>query len=178
MSGSASSLGLASDAESVLDECLVYQGLKLLKRPIRHLSIYRLPSFDPSSSWTLFKDEGAWHVRRIVLATVQEGPGWAAHSYGADGLLEEEAALGLLKELSSLSVSAFETHSATIGIDGMRTRVKVWRGVERHMALDWWGAAPERWTPLRDFVHQAIETMEAALPSSTHRLQVTHPWVE
>lgn len=178
MTGDATSLGLRRASYSALDQCLEFGGLQPLKGASEHFSIHRLPSFDPSASWTLISDKDAWLVRRITLASVHEGLDWTEHTYGAQGFLAANVAQGLLQELSSLNVPMFDTQSGTIGLDGMRLRLTVWRGTTQQAALEWWGSVPEPWLPMRDFIAHAIEEFEAVLPASTHALQTHHDWVE
>lgn len=173
----ATSLGLRRASHSMLDQCLEFGGLRPLNRASQHFAIHRLPSFDPSASWTLISVDDVWLVRRIALAVVHEGPDWNEHSFGSEGVLDASVAMHLLKDLSSLAVPMFDTRSATIGLDGMCLRLQLWRGTNQQAAVEWWGSAPESWWPVRDFMERAIEAFEAVLPASTYELQVRHPWV-
>jgi hypothetical protein len=178
MDSRASSLGLQSSDLTVLGNSLGYPGLATLKWALPHFTIFRLPSFDPSSSWTLIETNSDWRVRRIVLAQVSEMGVWNAHTFGAEGFLSEATAIELLENLSALSIPLFDTRADSIGLDGMTCGLRLQKASKLEASFFWWGTALEGCAEVREFVARAIETFEAALPASSHALQQIHPWVE
>lgn len=158
------------EARRLLKNPLDHPGL--VKRPRASLKVrlWRSPSFDPESSWTILADGDGWFVRRIVYAPrFEAGIRWR-HTYGAEGRMQAKAATALLQDLYAIRLPPF-VEIKTMGVDGVRHGVEAGAFLN-HVSLSWWGEAPEGWGPLRDWCDVAVRELEANLPPCTIPLQV------
>jgi hypothetical protein len=164
------------DSRQQLERPLEFAGLVRRPRATQEVRIWRAPSFDPESSWTIVADQGEWFVRRIVYLRRLAAKEIWHDTFASEAGLPEALALSLLRDLRAISIPPFVKVSG-IGLDGARYGIEI-RGFMTDVTLSWWGKAPEDWDALRAWYEIAIGALEAQLPPSTTPLQVLHPWVE
>jgi hypothetical protein len=164
------------DARRLLKNPLDHPSLVKRPRASQKARLWRSPSFDPESSWTILADSDGWFVRRMAYAPRYEaGVRWP-YTYGSEAPLPAKIATALLQDLYAIRLPPF-VEIKTIGLDGARYGVET-GAFWNHASLSWWGAAPEGWSPLRDWYGAAVRALESCLPSCTVTLQQAHPWVE
>lgn len=164
------------DARRELERPLKVSGLVRRPRATQEVRIWREPSFDPESSWTIVADQGEWFVRRVVYLRQSELGGIRHDTFASEASLAEAVALSLLRDLRAISIPPF-IRVGGFGLDGARYGIEA----DSFMAgvrLQWWGKAPEGWGAIRSWYKAAIGVLESKLPPSTAPLQRLHPWVE
>jgi len=137
----------------------------------RLLCLWRLPSFSPYASWSLFRQSKTDHhiVRRLMhdpsrgLPTSIDDP----HIYGAEGRLADADAQAVLDGFESLLVPVFRRFPG-VGLDGVLYGVRT-GNCYAGACLEWWEDGAEGWAPLRAMFDRAIETFERVLPAASLR---------
>jgi hypothetical protein len=137
------------DARRLLERPLDHPGLVQRRRASQEVRIWRAPSFDPESSWTMIVDKSEWFVRRVV---------------------------SLVRDLRAIRIAPFVKISG-LGLDGATYGVET-TSFMAQVRLSWWGKAPEEWDALRSWYGATVGVLESHLPASTTPLQAFHPWVE
>jgi hypothetical protein len=138
--------------------------------------IWRSPSFDPESSWTIIADKSEWYVRRVVYVR-RSAAGEIWHdTFGSEARLAEPLALSLVGDLRLIQIAPF-VKLGGVGLDGARYGVET-TAFMTQVNLSWWGKAPEEWSALRSWYGAAISALEAQLSPCATPLQAFHPWVE
>jgi hypothetical protein len=164
------------EARRLLERPLEYPGLVKRRGACQEVRIWRSPSFDPDSSWTILSDKSGWYVRRVVYARrSMAGEVWH-DTFASEVHLAEPLALSLIGDLRAIRIAPFVRLGA-VGLDGARYGIETTAFMVQ-VRLSWWGAAPQEWSALRSWYGAAISVLEAQLPPSTMPLQVFHPWVE
>ena len=164
------------DARRLLERPLDYPGLVQRPRARLEVRIWRAPSFDPESSWTIIADKSDWFVRRVVyLRRSSAGEIWH-DTFASEARLAESVALSLIRDLRTICVAPFVEVSG-LGLDGARYGVET-SNYMTHVRISWWGKAPEEWGALRSWYGATIGVLESQLPPSSTPLQAVHPWVE
>ena len=164
------------EARRLLERPLEYPGLVERRRASRVVRIWRSPSFDPESSWTIIEDKGEWYVRRVVYVQQAAADGFRHDTFASEGRLAEGLALSLIRDLRAIRIEPFVPLGG-LGLDGVSYGVEATTFMAE-VRLSWWGRAPEEWSALRSWYRAALGALEAQLPPSTTPLQARHPWVE
>lgn len=137
----------------------------------RLLCLWRLPSFSPHASWSLFRQRDAdrWAVRRLMhdpgrgLPVNVEDP----HVFGAEGVLPAADAQDIVDRFEALSLPVFRRYPG-VGLDGTAYGVRT-GNVYGGACVEWWEHGPEGWAPLRAAFAHAVEALERVLPAPTLR---------
>ncbi len=172
----ASSLGFGGDEAVSLDSPFDFDLLPSVPRHLRTVNfmISRLPSFDPSASWTVYHHDNCDRVRRVVVG--QTGSHISnVNSYGADAQIGDGVLFELLAELDEVPVPN-PKRATEVGIDGMSCRFQS-AASNRRDAVDvgWWGNPPEGFNQLTTWMEKAVILLETFLPASTLPLVSAHP---
>jgi hypothetical protein len=93
------------EARRLLERPLEYPGL--VERRSRVVRIWRSPSFDPESSWTIIEDKGEWYVRRVVYVQQAAADGFRHDTFASEGRLAEGLALSLIRDLRAIRIEPF-----------------------------------------------------------------------
>lgn len=137
----------------------------------RQLCVWRLPSFEPHSSWSLFVADRSkdYVVRRLEhdprrgLPSNRIDP----HIFGAEAPVREAAGLKIIATFEGLSVPPFR-RPGWVGLDGTYFGVHFgnnWQGTR----INWWSRPSEDWSPLIATFNALIQQFEEILPASTLR---------
>lgn len=165
-----------AEARRLLERPLEYPGLVERRGASQEVRIWRSPSFDPESSWTMIADKSGWYVRRVVYVR-RSAAGEIRHdTFASEVRLAEPLALSLVRDLRAIRIAPFVKLSA-LGLDGATYGIET-TAFMAQVRVSWWGKAPEEWNALRSWYGAAIGVLEAQLPPSTTPLQACHPWVE
>jgi hypothetical protein len=164
------------DARRLLERPLDHPGLVQRRRASQEVRIWRAPSFDPESSWTMIVDKSEWFVRRVVYVR-RSAAGEIWHdTFASEARLAEPVALSLVRDLRAIRIAPFVKISG-LGLDGATYGVET-TSFMAQVRLSWWGKAPEEWDALRSWYGATVGVLESHLPASTTPLQAFHPWVE
>ena len=169
------------DARRLLERPLDYPGLVQRRRARQEVRIWRAPSFDPESSWTIIADKSEWFVRRVVhvrseVLGQERRPEMRHDTFASEARLAEPLALSLIRDLRAICIMPFVKVSG-LGLDGATYGVET-SSFKALVRLSWWGKAPEEWGALRSWYGATIGVLESQLLPSTTPLQALHPWVE
>ena len=135
----------------------------------RLLCLWRLPSFSPHASWSLFRrrDADGFVVRRLMhdpsrgLPVDVDDP----HVHGAEGLVATTAGERVLTAFAALRFPVFERYPG-VGLDGTRYGIRTGNRYGG-ACIEWWEGGPAGWTPLADLFDDTIRRFEAILPAAT-----------
>ena len=112
------------DARRLLERPLDYPGLVQRRRASQEVRIWRAPSFDPESSWTIIVDKSEWFVRRVVyIRRSAAGEIWH-DTFASEARLAEPVALSLVRDLRAICIAPFVKVSG-LGLDGARSACAV-----------------------------------------------------
>jgi hypothetical protein len=164
------------NARRLLERPLDYPGLVQRRGANQEVRIWRAPSFDPESSWTIIADKSEWFVRRVVYVR-RSAAGEIWHdTFASEARLAEPVALSVVRDLRAICIVPFVKLSG-LGLDGTAYGIETGSFMAQ-VRLSWWGKAPEEWGALRSWYAATIGVLESQLPPSTTPLQALHPWVE
>lgn len=135
----------------------------------RLLTIWRMPSFDPYASWTIYEASEIW-VRCVVARQHHEPAHTGIDTYVADRLFDPRTALRLRDEIEALARQSAPPRASGVMLDGMRL------GVRSESADFWWRS--DLATPLNPWWAAAREALDAGMPASTVPIQNVHRWIE
>jgi hypothetical protein len=164
------------EARWLLERPLDYPGLVERRGASQEVRIWRSPSFDPESSWTIIEDKGEWYVRRVVYVQRSVAGEFWHDTFASEGRLAEALALSLIRDLRAIRIEPF-VKLGGLGLDGATHGVETTTFMVQ-VRLSWWGKAPEEWSALRSWYRAAIGVLEGQLPPTKTPLQALHPWVE
>ena len=167
------------EARRMLESSIDYPGLPVRTRAQQAICLWRQPTFDPESSWSLIRDGETWYVRRIVYARMTDEQDGSIHHniYGSEAIISDVEAGDLISNLSRVHLPPFVALQDRIVLDGCWYGVRC-RDLIREAQVSWWCQAPNEWTELRDWYAKALSIFEACLPECSVQIQSNHPWVE
>ena len=166
--------------KKMLSNPMEFPGLVVRKKAVVVLTLTRAPAFDPEASWTLYRDESQWFVRRITCAASaghMGGSRIALDTYGAEASVETGEAEDLMAALYQIEVNPFPARRNELTLDGCRYGVHCGDSFAS-TDLEWWCKAPSEWAELRDWYANALALFQVRLPRSTIPIQAMHPWCE
>ncbi len=151
-----------------------YPGLIERAEMDRKLLLFRYPAFEASTSWSLFKTDETFWIRRIEWARFQRDRSqWVPvqtaepFTFGCETSCSEEFAEKILSSLSAIEFCPFK-QPALIGIDGTIHGIKTgnrWLSC----SLRWWDLPTDDWKPLAQWFEKSVNKFEKILPQSTCR---------
>lgn len=145
-----------------------FTGLPRRRDADRLLCIWRAPSFASHASWSLFREDDRYIVRRLEhdhargLPINTDDP----HIYGAEALLSASQGRALLDRFETLHLPPFRCTQKP-GLDGTYYGVR-YGGTAQGVDLRWW-EHPAEWEALDTLCAEAADQMDLALPTSTLR---------
>lgn len=136
----------------------------------REFLMWRYPSFEANSSWSIFGTDNPdeYFVRRLEFHPRNQYAFPAPQIFGAEATLPAETARNILSAFDSLRIPVFCQPQDLGGLDGTICGVQFgnyYQGARIH----WWSHYSEVWTPLVQLFDQTLETLDRALPASTLR---------
>jgi hypothetical protein len=142
-----------------LENSLGYPGLVDRARDRIRLRVWRYPSFEPHSSWSMIEAKSGLFLRRVIWEQRRD------FTYGSETPFERPVYDKLCLDLENIEVTPFEAFEG-IGLDGTRY------GIERFSSftsskISWWESPPPGWTALQRWHQKAIEIFDSVLPMST-----------
>jgi hypothetical protein len=139
-------------------------------RAKRLLTIWRLPSFDPYASWTIF-DAGEFWVRRVVAQQRYVAASTVdVDTYVADIIINADAARHLLESIKDLGERASPPRENGVVLDGMRL------GIRTESVDAWWHGHLD--TPYNTCWDATRRQLDAGMPACTIPIQARHQWVD
>lgn len=147
----------------------IYPGLVARRELDRKLLLFRYPSFEVSTSWSLFgADKECW-IRRIEWDRSKWFPSEDAEpfTYGCEVACSTEFSENILSSLSSIKICPFIQPELT-GLDGVIHGIKTgnyWFSC----SLRWWSLPKDDWQPLAQWFENTVNSFEEILPESTSR---------
>ncbi len=139
-----------------------YPGLVSRRQSKRRLKLLELPSFAPETLWALFQEPaGSWSVRRIHRGLQQYPPGIDRPSFGADGVVANEAIDSALAALHQIQIPV--AWPGAIGIDGVIRRLWCPSGFSS-VEVTWW-QDPAELQELNAWFESATSTFGQTLPA-------------
>ena len=133
----------------------------------RKILLFCYPSFEPSTSWSLFKTDKNYFLRRVEwdgkksLSSQNSEP----FTVGCEVIFSTETAEEILLSLSLIEFCPFK-QPELIGVDGTVCGITVgndWLSC----SLRWWYLPSDDWKSLVDWFGQTVSLFEQALPQST-----------
>ncbi len=134
------------------------------------LTIWRMPSFDPYASWTIF-DAGRFWARRIVaeqrnvLITPVD-----IDIYVADSILNADVAQQLIDDVGTLTNSIEPPRESGVVLDGMRL------GIRSQSTDVWWHSHLA--TPYNSCWDAARRELDDLMPACTIPIRDRHQWID
>jgi hypothetical protein len=150
-----------------------YPAMPSLARATMVLQVYVVPSFQPMSSWTLFRlRESGYQVRRVrwdfaadyYPIAVSDPTTYAADSRLGTALVERE-----LAGLASISFPPFDL-SRRFGIDGITFGIRT-VSFGSSSEFSWWCHPPAGCESIAEWYHRFVESIESTLPAHTDHLR-------
>lgn len=147
----------------------IYPGLMARREVDRKLVLFRYPSFEVSTSWSLFRaNKDSW-VRRIEWDPSKQisSDDIEACTYGCEAPCSTELSESVLSSLSSIKFAPFE-QPELMGTDGTIYGIKTgnhWLSC----SLRWWHLPQDDWQPLAQWFETTVISFEKILPESTYR---------
>jgi hypothetical protein len=144
-----------------------YSGLLQRSRDQRKLMLWRYPTFEPYSSWSIFQVDHHYWVRRIEWNRSRRFPSdnVSPYTYGCEAVIANQSVNTLLSNLSELTFRPFQQPELA-GRDGTIYGVEVgsdWLPCR----LTWWQLPSDDWQPLADWFERAVSEFQSVLPAST-----------
>lgn len=138
----------------------------------REFLMWRYPSFEANSSWSIFrtKNSGEYFLRRLELNPRDRPQGSIPlpDVFGAESPLPAKTVRRILSAFESLRIPAFRQSPVSIVLDGTTCGVQFGNRLQA-TRIHWWSHHSEEWTPLVSLFDQTIETFDRTLPASTLR---------
>lgn len=146
-----------------------YPAMPSLARATMVLQAYVVPSFEPMTSWTLFRlHENDYLVRRVRWDFAADHRPMAVSdptTYAADSLLDTTFVERELADLASITFPPFVL-SRSFGIDGVTFGVRT-VSFGSSSEFSWWCRPPAGCESLAEWYHRFVESVESALPAHT-----------
>ncbi len=159
-------------ALNLLDDSSRFPALREFTVRDLRLFLYRIPSFEPHVSWSLFTDsDHHFTIRRVRWDTASDYHLEIGDPtiYGADSIYREEDITPWLLRLDSISIPAFDI-SHSLGIDGTTFGLRR-SGFSQSAEVSWWCQPPDAWSDLAAWHHGFIDYIESAAPEHTNQLR-------
>jgi hypothetical protein len=146
-----------------------YPGLLVRREVDRKLLLFRYPSFEINTSWSLFKTDKAFWIRRIEWDRSKWFPSEDAEpfTFGCEISCSSDFAENILSSLSSIEFCPLQ-QPTLYGIDGTIHGIKTgnhWLSC----TLRWWYLPADDWKPLAQWFETTVKMFEQVLPESTCR---------
>lgn len=132
------------------------------------LQLFFVPSFEPITSWTVYRPEKSFaHVRRVRwhFAKDYEKRFGEASVFAADGMMPKEDLDTMLHSLSELSFSPFRSSGWVTIADGESFGLR--RIYNDESGEVWWSRPPHGWDQVATWYASALARLDAILPMST-----------
>lgn len=137
----------------------------------RQICLWITPSFEPHSSWSIFKDRKTKEhfVRRLEhdprrgLPVNTDDP----HVYGAEAPIGESLVYETLSAFEAIQAPMFR-RPAWVGLDGVSYGVHIgnyWQST----TVCWWSSFSPEWAPLNELFKSTSQHLDDLLPTSTLR---------
>ena len=159
------------EAVDALDDPSSFSALPARESREIILQLFFIPSFEPISSWTIYRaGDSSAHVRRVRwdFAKNYEARLGAASVIAADGIIPKERLDSLLDPLSELTFPPFPpfrpSEMVTIA-DGESYGIR--RLGYGQLGEVWWSCRPNGWDDVDEWLRYALETLDGCLPMST-----------
>lgn len=137
----------------------------------RLICLWRIPSFEPHSSWSIYRSRnGDEHfVRRLEHDPHRGLPVNVTdpHVYGAEAILSAEQAREIVELFEALEIPMFR-RPAWVGVDGVSYGVRIgnyWQST----TVNWWSSYSHEWQPLHELFEATVCRLDVLLPASTLR---------
>ena len=161
---------IMAEAIDQLDDPSNFPGLKALDSDDVVLQLFRLPSFHPMISWTIFRTPkaGSCVLRRVRwdYATDCKTPLIGRASiYGADTSLSAERLSQWLSPLDSMPFPAFKAPEAMVILDGTGFGLRRKRYYQSSEL--WWSSPPTGWEELVRWSDAITNQLDEALPEAS-----------
>jgi hypothetical protein len=148
-----------------------YEGLPDLESKHRRIRIWRYPSFETISSWTIFGFGGELTLRRLEWDRFTEFPSQTElrELYACQAKINEAQFDSLMSGLSEIEFKPLIEHQA-IMCDGTEYGIEVGRGAYSR-SISWHSGPPDGWEKLSEWHEKAIVKLDSYLPESTSRVR-------
>lgn len=157
----------AIEAINALEDPSEFEALK--RRDSREiiLQLFFIPSFEPITSWTVYRaQEDIAHIRRIRWDFAEDHAArfGTASVIAADGILPEESLESILKPLSDLTFPPFRSSGRVVIADGESYGIR--RVNHGELGEVWWTCRPDGWEEAAAWYDATVETLQTYLPKS------------
>lgn len=137
----------------------------------RELCLWRLPAFEPHSSWSIFRVPRSkdFFLRRLEhdprrgLPTNVED----AHVFGCEVPISAGLVEDIVASLEGIATPMFR-RPRTMGLDGVSYGLHL-GGFFQGTRVNWWSHPSDEWLPLMRLHEQLVERLDPLLPASTLR---------
>lgn len=160
-----------SVALEILQKPELFRSLPKRSEYDRRICLWQIPSFEPHSSWSLYREgkTDGYVIRRLEHDPCRGLPVNSSdpHIFGAEALIPAELATEIIKKFEGLSVPMFR-RPAWVGVDGELFGVHMgnfWQGTK----VNWWSHFSPEWEPLNELFQETIVQLDSLLPASTLR---------
>ena len=137
----------------------------------RLICLWRIPSFEPHSSWSLYRERktNEHFVRRLEHDPHRGLPAniSAPHVFGSEAPISAELATKIVEQFEGLTVPMFR-RPAWAGMDGVSFGVHIgnfWQST----TVNWWSSFSPEWKPLNELFQEIVVQLDSLLPASTLR---------
>jgi len=159
------------DRESVaylLEHPERFHGLPKRSEFEREICLWVLPSFEPHSSWSIFRDRKTkeYFVRRLEHDPKRGLPS-NMDIYGADAPISENLATEVLVTFEEIQAPMFRRLSR-IGLDGTSYGVHM-GNYWQNTTVRWWSSFSPEWSSLHELFLATSQRLDGLLPTSTLR---------
>ena len=150
-----------------------YPAMPSLAQASNVLQAYVIPSFQPMTSWTLYRlREDGYRIRRVrwdFAADYYPIAVGAPTTYGADSHPDAAFVDKELAVLASISFPPFDL-SQSFGIDGITYGIRT-SSFGSSSEFSWWCRPPAGCERLAEWYHCFVESIESTLPAHTDHLR-------
>ncbi|MEJ2610178.1 MAG: hypothetical protein P8179_08840 [Candidatus Thiodiazotropha sp.] len=146
-----------------------YEGLPDLESKHRRIRIWRYPSFETISSWTVFGLGKELVLRRLEWDRFTEFPSQTElhELYACEAKIDEAQFESIMSDLSKIEFRPLIEDQA-IMCDGTEYGIEVGHGAYSRN-ISWHSGPPDGWEKLSEWHEQTIIKLDRNLPESTCR---------
>lgn len=137
----------------------------------RLICLWRIPSFEPHSSWSLYRGRKTNEnfVRRLEHDPRRGFPSNVVdpHIFGSEVPIPTEMATKIIEQFEGLTVPMFRSPSWG-GLDGVSFGAHIgnfWQST----TVNWWSSFSPEWKPLNELFQETVAQLDSLLPTSTLR---------
>jgi hypothetical protein len=156
------------EAVDALDDPSSFSALSSRESREIILQLFYIPSFEPISSWTIYRaGESSAHVRRVRwdFAKDYKARLGAASVIAADGIIAKDELDAILIPLSDLTFPPFRPSEVVTIVDGVSYGIR--RFGYGQLGEVWWSSRPNGWDNVDEWFRSASERLDVCLPMST-----------